>query len=176
MLSEPPRFLFDVMLARLCRYVRAAGYDGELAGQDEADAELLARAKATGRWFVTLDRRITQHKAAAGRAIVLAHGDVDSQATELARAVAIDWLYRPFSRCLMDNTLLETAPPGTEAALPPHVRATGPALRRCPRCKRVYWAGSHYRRMRARLQRWAAQNAAGASEAGGAAPHSGSRG
>jgi uncharacterized protein with PIN domain len=28
--------------------------------------------------------------------------------------------------------------------------------RRCPACERIYWPGSHHRRMRARLEAWAA--------------------
>lgn len=155
MVHEPPRFLFDVMLARLCRYVRAAGYDASLAQEGETDAALLARAGEQGRWFVTLDRRIVQHKAAAGRAILLEHGSVAQQALALARAVRIDWLYRPFTRCLVDNTVLTPAPPDARATLPPRVRETAQALLQCPCCRRLYWAGSHWRRMQAVLERWA---------------------
>jgi Mut7-C RNAse domain/Mut7-C ubiquitin len=32
-------------------------------------------------------------------------------------------------------------------ALPPRVREAHDVIRRCPSCRRLYWSGSHHRRM-----------------------------
>jgi len=40
-MNAPPRFLCDEMLGRLCRYLRAAGYDALLANNGRSDRELL---------------------------------------------------------------------------------------------------------------------------------------
>ena len=52
------RFLCDEMLARLCRYLRAAGYDAALASDGIRDRVLLQQCQAEARRFLTLDRRI----------------------------------------------------------------------------------------------------------------------
>jgi uncharacterized protein with PIN domain len=59
-----------------------------------------------------------------------------------------------FTRCLVCNTELRPATEAEYATLvPPQARALPGPLRRCPACGRVYWPGSHARRMRAALER-----------------------
>jgi len=147
-----PTFLCDEMLGRLARYLRAAGYDATLATGGVSDRALLAEARRERRTFLTCDRRIAEHKVAAGVAAILPRGDLDALAHQVAARFDIDWLHRPFSRCLLDNTPLVAADAAHIVRLPADV-ATRPALH-CPTCGRVYWAGSHHRRMRARLRQW----------------------
>ncbi|MBI5659512.1 MAG: hypothetical protein HZC43_08195 [Nitrosomonadales bacterium] len=150
-----PRFLCDEMLGRLCRYLRAAGYDTLLAADGQSDGELLRRCHAEERYFLTCDQLVQEHKAAAGVALILPHGDLDRLASLLAARFGLDWLDRAFTRCLLDNTLLVAADLAALGGVPPDVAggAHGP-LRRCPQCGRVYWRGSHSRRMAARLAKW----------------------
>lgn len=149
-----PRFLCDVMLARLARWLRAAGYDTLVAAPNAADDELVRCAVAEDRWLVTLDREIAAHRAGRGRVIVLEQGPLAAQATALTKELALDWLARPFSRCLLDNAPLMPATPDAVRALPARVRAQAADFRACPACGRVYWPGSHHRRMAATLQGW----------------------
>jgi len=151
---NPPRFLCDVMLARLARWLRAAGHDTLLAGAQVPDGELVRCAVEQGRWLLTLDRQMAAHKAAQEQVIVLAHGSLAEQVAQLGRLIDIDWLARPFSRCLLDNALLEPARPGDIDRLPEGVRRAADAFFTCPVCGRVYWAGSHHRRMAATLAAW----------------------
>jgi uncharacterized protein with PIN domain len=54
----------------------------------------------------------------------------------------------PFRRCLRCNALLEAVrKEDVLAELPPPVRAGQQEFRRCPGCRRVYWPGTHHRRM-----------------------------
>jgi len=149
-----PRFLCDEMLGRLARYLRASGYDTALAARGAADRDLIAIARRERRAFLTCDRRIAEHKGAAGVATILRRGGLETLARDVAAQCAVDWLHRPFTRCLVDNApLLEGI--GTHRARVPADVAALPALH-CPECGRVYWAGSHHRRMRARLEAWRA--------------------
>jgi len=147
------RFLCDEMLGRLARYLRAAGYDTTQAAGGAADGALLAQARREGRRFVTCDSRIVLHRAAEGVAVVLPLGTLDEVAHALSAATAVDWLHRPFTRCLVDNAVLHAIADAERETLPLHVAAD--TARRCPRCGRTYWAGSHHRRMRQRLEAWA---------------------
>ena len=148
------RFVCDVMLARLARYLRAAGYDTQLAEGHERDAEIVGRAAAQDRWLLTLDRQMLEHKAAQGRVLLLAHGTVEQQALRLAVELGVDWLAKPFSRCLIDNGLLVPARFEQLVQVPEFIRSSETTLLSCPDCNRVYWPGSHQRRMQATLAAW----------------------
>ncbi|GAO34983.1 hypothetical protein SCT_0363 [Sulfuricella sp. T08] len=153
-MESAPRFLCDVMLARLARYLRAAGLDTTLAVETATDAQILREAIVEGRWLLTADRKITEHKAAKGHVIQLPFGSLDLQAAVLSNQFDIDWLSHAFTRCLMDNTLLQPATPEHAQQVPDDVRQTEDELLVCPHCGRVYWRGSHYKRMRRKLAEW----------------------
>lgn len=155
-MSALPSFLCDEMLGRLCRYLRAAGYDTLFANGGDSDRALLMVCHDEGRHFLTQDQLVREHKAARGVALILPQGDLDHLALLLGTHFQLDWLSHAFTRCLVDNALLR---PADEAEL---LRAPADALRPdepllcCPLCQRIYWRGSHYKRMHARLVRWQA--------------------
>jgi hypothetical protein len=142
------RFLVDEMLARLARLLRAAGYDAELAC-GERDTPMLLRAKAEGRVLVTRDRDLA---ARAAPAVVLLRDDRwEDQARALSAVLPIDWRRAPFTRCIVDNTPLREAAPEEVGRIPESARTLGGPFRACPACGRVYWPGSHVKRLGARL-------------------------
>lgn len=147
------RLLCDEMLARLCRWLRAAGYDAALAESGAIDRQIIRRAVTEDRLLLTRDRGFLERREAR-RVVWLEANDLEAQVAELGARLDIDWLCRPFSRCLVCNVPLE---PATE---PPPPGAEGPTWR-CPDCRRLYWDGSHVRRMRARLAAWQAGHASG---------------
>ncbi len=60
---------------------------------------------------------------------------------------------RPFTLCLLCNErLLEIAKEEVFGLVPEHVFRTQDKFRRCPRCGRIYWPGSHHKLMRKRLE------------------------
>ncbi|MGE5028261.1 MAG: Mut7-C RNAse domain-containing protein [Betaproteobacteria bacterium] len=153
-MQSAPRFLCDVMLARLARYLRAAGLDTALADPFATDAQILRKAIDEERPLLTADRKIMAHKAANGHVIQLPFGSLDAQAAELGARFAIDWLGNAFTRCLLDNTPLVPATPEHALLVPADVRHAGEELSACPACGRVYWRGSHYKRMWRKLAEW----------------------
>ena len=153
-MESAPRFLCDVMLARLARYLRAAGLDTTLAIESATDAETLREAIDEDRWLLTADRKITEHKAAKGRVIQLPFGSLDLQAAVLSGQFDIDWLSHAFTRCLIDNTPLLGADDAALQRVPLDARMADKPVRICPVCARVYWRGSHYKRMRRKLAEW----------------------
>jgi hypothetical protein len=144
------RLLCDEMLARLARLLRAAGYDTELAEGGEGDTAMLARAKAQARVLVTRDRELAR-RAAPG-SVLLTETDAVGQAQALAAALPIDWTLAPFTRCTVDNAVLRAATAEDVARMEPRARLTGGPFRACPACGRLYWPGSHVKRIRVRLE------------------------
>jgi uncharacterized protein len=147
------RLLCDEMLQGMGRWLRAAGYDTAIAQRGAADDDLLAQAKAERRVLLTCDRRLAA-RAAPARVVLLPSETPDAAAAALRRELGIDWLLAPFSRCLVDNAPLRPAGPAALARLPERTRAAPGPVTVCPTCGRIYWPGSHVRRMRARLDRW----------------------
>jgi uncharacterized protein with PIN domain len=149
---EFPTFLCDEMLGRLARYLRAAGYDTELASGGAPDRDLVRQAAEEKRYFLTCDRLILEHRAGNGLVCLLPHGNLDQLARQVGERFAIDWLARAFTRCLVDNAELLPTHTHRHPHLPKDL--AGRDVMHCPLCQRVYWSGSHSRRMRLRLAEW----------------------
>ena len=148
------RLYCDEMLARLGRWLRAAGYDTAIAEGGLPDGALIARCAAEARILVTRDRHLAAAAQGSVTVVRLAETGLMAQARALKAALGIDWQHAPFTRCLLDNTPLDPAPPGMAVQVPPASRAAGGPLRVCPGCGRLYWPGGHVRRMLARLGEW----------------------
>jgi len=140
-----PRFLCDEHLQRLARWLRAAGYDAALEpGVD--DGVLLARARREGRLLLTRDRALAERRDAAC-VVLLPEPDPRARLRGLVARLDLDLESRAFSRCLVCNVEVEDAA-AADVAVPDRVRATCSRFRRCPRCGRVYWEGSHVAKLR----------------------------
>lgn len=148
------KFLVDENLQRLGSWLRAAGYDTLIESDGRADYELLKQALAEERLLITRDRKLTEHRRAPGTVILLECENLEDCVAALSRQLPIDWVHDPFVRCLVCNTKLIQARSEHLLELPVRLRATLDSAYYCPSCKKVYWDGSHVRRMRTRLEDW----------------------
>ncbi|MBI4513920.1 MAG: twitching motility protein PilT, partial [Gemmatimonadetes bacterium] len=117
------------------------------------DTELVRRAFAEGRYILTRDRRLLEQWRITGALLLESEKPLD-QVRELVRRFGLEPSERLFSRCLVCNT--EVVPASleeVEALVPPQIRERRESFFRCPNCARVYWEGSHTRRMRSALAR-----------------------
>jgi uncharacterized protein len=149
------RFLADCNVGRLARRLRMLGFDAAYH-RSAADGELVRQALAEGRVLLTRDRDLLKRRAIAGgllKAVFLVDDGVDAQ----LRQVISELQLKPgviLSRCLECNLELEPRPAAAVAArVPAYVRATQLSYSECPGCGRVYWAGTHWRRMREAVAR-----------------------
>ncbi len=141
--AKAPPFLIDAMLGALARRLRWLGYDAEYR-RDLADAEMMRIALQEGRVLITRDRALAGRRAWAGSrgSLYLASDNLDEQVKAI---VAVFGPPPGASRCTVCNGELLALDPGLAADLvPPYVAATQTAFRRCDRCGRIYWPGTHY--------------------------------
>jgi uncharacterized protein len=148
------RFFCDEMLLRLGRWLRAAGHDTAIAHGGLADPVLIARCRAEERMLLTKDRSLAALARGRAAVMLLSGAGIEAEARELRRVLGLDWQAAPFTRCVLDNTPLDPAGEGDLARIPERARAIGGPIRLCPACRRLYWSGSHVRRMAARLAAW----------------------
>lgn len=149
------RFLTDRMLGTLCRYLRFMGYDTESAseyreGNAREDTLLLKRARAEGRFLLTMDRELAG-RGGAGAVLV-----TDQDVMDQVRCLAEKGLIVPeirLTRCSLCNSPLRHARPGEirRASYAPG-DAPGRAFFWCTRCRKLYWQGSHGKNLEKRMK------------------------
>jgi len=143
-----PRFVADVHLGTLARYLRLLGFDTRY-GNDLGDAELAELTARERRVLLTCDVGLLKRKAVV-RGQWLRSRDPERQVEEVVEALQLTRAFRPFTRCLTCNGQLAVlARTDVNGLVPPRVYRRFRSFRQCRECRRVYWRGTHY----ARLQR-----------------------
>ena len=139
------------MLGRLARWLRALGFD-TVHDERLSDHALVDLARSEQRVLLTRDRRLLRELRPAAALEIRDDVPLD----QLRAVVTTLGLRAPtelFLRCLLCNVPLVAASPEERGTLvPPASRELPGPVRRCPSCGRVYWQGSHVRRMRAALE------------------------
>lgn len=155
--EDDTRFLADRMLGPLCRYLRFMGYDTISAnslspGSDREDTELLALGRRERRILLTRDRELASRAGMAG--VLIRSEDIPDQVRQLAGLRLVRPVLK-LTRCSLCNTALM---PATEAEVLAAdyapVNKTGLGFFTCPVCNRLYWYGSHARRLQEQIGRF----------------------
>lgn len=149
-----PRFLCDEMLVQLGHWLRAAGYDTLIAPRRARDRTLVARAVIDRRVLLTRDRKLLEIRDASDCVVLLQGERIAAWVGDITDRFGIDWMARPFSRCLICNTGLQPAPQLARLRLPSAVLDTVQEINYCRQCDKLYWPGGHVRRMIRRLSDW----------------------
>lgn len=140
------RFVADVHLGSLARHLRLLGFD--TVWQRDLDDELIIDiALQEGRIILTRDKGILKN----GR---VTHGywlratDTLQQLEEVIDALSLTSCIRPYTRCMQCNAELESIERRQAVlAVPLQVFLVYRDFKRCTNCRRVYWRGSHTRRL-----------------------------
>ena len=132
------RFLVDLMLMRLGRWLRLFGHD--VANPNgSSDAELQLQAKKESRVIITRDRGLFQACRGNGASCLLIRSNtISDQLVEMADA-GVTLRLDP-QRCTLCNGLLEEIDP------------SGGQRWQCRACKKLYWVGGHWQEMERMLQ------------------------
>jgi uncharacterized protein with PIN domain len=144
------RFVADAHLGGLAHLLRMTGFD-TLYDNNFRDDEIERIAAAEGRIVLTRDRELLKRRG-------ITHGCYvrelrsDAQLREIFDRLDLAGSARPFTRCLSCNTRLHAVAKAEVAArLPSGVRERHERFAVCDGCGRVFWEGSHWRRMRERV-------------------------
>ncbi len=159
------RFIADAHLGGLARLLRMAGFD-TLYDNRYRDREIAELAGREGRIVLTRDRELLKLRCITHGCYL--HAQMPSeQFTELVERLDLARSARPLSLCLECNAPLQAVDKTTVLErLPPSVRAAHESFSTCAVCGRIYWEGSHWRRMRERV----AELLPGAADGDGSEP------
>ena len=148
--DEPLLFLADAHLGGLARFLRMLGFD-TLYDNAYDDREILRLAVRDRRAVLTRDRELLKCREIA-RGCFVHELKPEAQLREVAARFGLAKRMRPFTLCLHCNLSLEALERSVALAhVPPGIAQRYEAFVRCPGCKRVYWEGSHWERMREML-------------------------
>ncbi len=145
------RYLADLMLMRLARWLRMAGQDVSNPPEGGDDSDLIEIALAEKRTLLTRDRVLAQRCVKAGaNCLLVKSSDLEEQLREL-RDAGISLELNP-DRCTLCNGPLEEV--GESERIDDLARLEeGSTLWRCRNCGKLYWQGSHWRGIKKRLDR-----------------------
>lgn len=148
LLSKPvdnePRFVLDVHLGTLARYLRLTGFDVIYKKKDPGDEWIASTSAEQGRIVVTRDKGLLK-RAIIEHGYWLRSQHPKQQMKELVQRYHLVKWFQPFKRCTHCNGLVrDVIKSDIQARLPEHVREHISEFRQCSQCHHIYWKGSHY--------------------------------
>lgn len=142
-----PRFVADVHLGKLARHLRMAGFD-TLWSNDRDDERIVRESVADRRTILTRDKAMLRRREVE-RGYFVRATQSEAQLAEVVRALQLEGLVAPFTRCRECNAPLEPVDKAEVLdRLPEKVRGCYETFKGCPGCGRIYWEGTHFARMR----------------------------
>ena len=139
---KPPRFILDVHLGKLARYLRMLGFDTiyEVEGEDSWLAD---KSEAEGRVLLSFDRELLMRKKVPFPYLVRSRYPLEQLREVVERFGLFDQI-EPLTRCMVCNGVLE--PVDKEeiiGILPKGVAEINDIFKKCDLCGKVYWSGTH---------------------------------
>jgi uncharacterized protein with PIN domain len=140
------RFVADAHLGALARFLRMAGFD-TVYDNTIGDDEIAELAASEDRVALTRDRELLKRRTITHGCYIHALKP-EEQLRELFDRLDLGASVQPFSLCLHCNAPLRAvAKESVIDQLPPNVRELHHEFNTCDVCRRVFWKGSHWKRM-----------------------------
>ena len=143
------QFIADNMLGKLAKWLRFLGYD-VLYPRNIDDNELIELSKSQDRYILTRDREISKRKGL--KVLYIASDQLDIQLRQVIEEFKLKYDSLAFNRCPECNHLLDKIDKSLVIDKVP-----GGVLERqdefwvCGNCNRFYWQGSHYEKIKQKL-------------------------
>ena len=140
-----PCFAAEKTLGKLAKWLRILGFDTSYESNfSNSTAWQPADAK---RIFLTRTQS-RRDKTSSSNLIFIKSDHLFEQLKEVIQTLALEHKdTRPFSRCLQCNTAIEAVDKDSvRNAVPDYIWETHDTFRRCRRCRKIYWPGSHTKR------------------------------
>ena len=140
------KFIADIMLGKLARYLRMAGND-VIYLNNIKDDQILEIAKKEDRIILTRDRLMLQRKECKNkiiRSLLIKDDKLIAQLQQTKQELLLD-LMPNLVRCIECNSLLEEAvKENIKAQIPPYVFKTQNHFLFYTKCRKYFWRGTHY--------------------------------
>ena len=144
------KFLADHMLGSLAKWLRFFGFDTAYP-KVLPDKELIALAKREERIVLTRDKDLANVKGID--ALYIESTDLEEQLTEVIVRYNLK-ITKEFSRCSLCNSILiEVEKSQVKGKVPEKVYNWQDEYWECPKCKKYYWQGTHFKGIKEKLEK-----------------------
>jgi uncharacterized protein with PIN domain len=141
------RFIADVHLGRLAKYLRLCGFD-TLYDASLNDRQIIESSLADHRIILSRDKELLKNKKVTDSHRILSQKPVD-QLTEVMKRFDLKDSLHPFTRCLECNGTFDDVPKEEILSnLLPRTKDYYADFKKCSGCGKIYWEGSHFERMK----------------------------
>ena len=143
------KFIADVMLGKLARWLRVLGVDAAYSNT-LTDDEIIRLAESEGRIILTRDVRFAARRKQPPTLFIESDHYKEQLRQVLDKFNITE--FAVFSRCLECNTPLRIVDKDAVfERIPPFVYLTQDRFAECPTCNRVFWHGTHANEMLKRI-------------------------
>ncbi|ASJ01677.1 Mut7-C RNAse domain-containing protein [Thermococcus gorgonarius] len=142
------RFIADMMLGRLARWLRLYGYDTLYGVKD--DDEIVSVALREDRIILTRDSGLAEKSKKLGADVILiSSNSLEEQVRELKNlGIEFRELFPPNARCPKCNGLIRPVPKEeVRGKVPPKVYELYDEFYICQDCGQIYWPGRQWEEM-----------------------------
>jgi uncharacterized protein with PIN domain len=138
------KFIADAMLGKLAKRMRLLGLD-VLYDPELDDNDIIRLSMEQDRAILTRDTGLAA-RPLAGNHLYIKSEHVREQLDQVLAAFPEEQL--PFTRCSECNEpVIPVAKEDVEDFVPRYVYEKNTEFLRCPKCGRIYWQGTHVKRM-----------------------------
>jgi uncharacterized protein len=146
------KFFVDQTLGRLIKWLRLLGFDAvplRLTPQEFSNLP----GPQKGDFILTRQTSLAK-KFGRPNLIILESDQAEAQLMEICRRLHLPpETWQPLQRCTHCNrSLLPVTSEQVEGRVPDYISQKHQQFFECPQCRRVFWEGSHQRRIRRHLQ------------------------
>jgi len=144
------KFIADIMVGRLAKYLRMAGYD-VLYINTASDDQIIKKARETDRIVLTRDSLMLarrEFKKGTVKYLFIKDDKLKNQLNQIKSDLKV--LLKPnLVRCIECNRkLIKVKKEDVKNKVPPYVYKTQQNFLYCKKCDKYYWRGTHYDNIR----------------------------
>jgi uncharacterized protein len=141
-----PKFILDVQLGSLAKYMRMAGLDS-FYRNDLTAGEIVSISLNEKRTILTKDRDILKRKDVT-HGFWIRDNNPEEQLKSVISRFHLEQLIAPFTLCLKCNgKIVEVNKEEIKSEIPQKVKLYHNEFKRCSFCGQIYWKGTHYEKM-----------------------------
>ena len=145
------RFIVDCMLGKLAKWLKILGFEALFFSKIEDD-ELLTIARKEGRILLTKDTGLIQ-QAKDVETLFLESEEWQEQVQQVLEHFNLREKVNPHTRCIDCNVVLKNLPKkNAKNLVSAFVFDKADSFALCPNCGRVFWQGTHFKDMEAKIQ------------------------
>lgn len=146
------RFIADVHLGKLVRYLRMLGMDVNYE-KHIGNEEIIKLSLEEQRTILTMDKNLLKRNEVS-RGYIVRNSNPVKQVVEVVKRFQLQNQLKEYTRCLECNSLLRSVEKGKiEFRLHLKVKEHQNEFYICDNCDKIYWKGTHFERMKSLVQK-----------------------